>query len=85
MEEAERVAEQVAVIDHGKIVAQGSPEALKEAPGRKTLEDAFIAAYRAYHPRRGSLFGGPHEDDETSLEGPVRAIYILWLRQLKRL
>ena len=30
MEEADRVADEVAVIDHGKIVAQGSPAALKE-------------------------------------------------------
>jgi len=30
MEEADRVAEEIAVIDHGKIVARGAPDALKE-------------------------------------------------------
>jgi len=31
------------VIDHGKIVAQDSPAALKEKTKSATLEDAFIA------------------------------------------
>lgn len=43
MEEADRVAYDVAVIDHGKIVAQGSPGELKEQTKSATLEDAFIA------------------------------------------
>jgi ABC-2 type transport system ATP-binding protein len=43
MEEADRVADEVAVIDHGKIVAQGAPSELKEKTSRATLEDAFIA------------------------------------------
>jgi ABC-2 type transport system ATP-binding protein len=43
MDEADRVANDVAVIDHGKIVAQGSPGALKEQAQCTNLEDAFIA------------------------------------------
>ena len=43
MEEAERVADEIAVIDHGKIIAQGSTEALKGETGIRTLEEAFIA------------------------------------------
>jgi len=43
MEEAERVADEIAVIDHGKIIAQGSAEALKSETGSRTLEEAFIA------------------------------------------
>ena len=43
MEEAERVADEIAVIDHGKIIAQGSAEALKGETGSRTLEEAFIA------------------------------------------
>jgi ABC-2 type transport system ATP-binding protein len=42
MEEAERVADQVTIIDHGKIVAQGTPQALKRKTRAKTLEQAFI-------------------------------------------
>ncbi len=43
MDEAERVADRVAIIDHGKIVAEGNPEELKEKTGTKTPEDAFLS------------------------------------------
>lgn len=43
MDEADRVAHRIAVIDHGKIVAQGSPQALKEQTETETLEEAFLA------------------------------------------
>ena len=43
MEEAERVADQIAVIDHGRIVVQGTAAALRQETGGRTLEDAFIA------------------------------------------
>jgi ABC-2 type transport system ATP-binding protein len=43
MEEAERIADHVAVIDHGCIVAEGTPEEIREETGGRTLEDAFIA------------------------------------------
>ena len=43
MEEAERVASRIAIIDHGRIVAQGSPQELKRQTGAETLEQAFLA------------------------------------------
>jgi ABC-2 type transport system ATP-binding protein len=43
MEEAERVAQRIAIIDHGHIVAMGTSESLKEQTGTPTLEDAFLA------------------------------------------
>lgn len=43
MDEAERVANEIAVIDHGKIIASGSPEALKKQTKKNNLEDAFLA------------------------------------------
>lgn len=43
MEEAERVADEIAIIDQGKIVAQGTASALKELTQKTSLEDAFIA------------------------------------------
>ena len=46
MEEAERVADRIAVIDHGRIVAEGTAAALRQATGGRTLEDAFIALTR---------------------------------------
>jgi ABC-2 type transport system ATP-binding protein len=42
MEEAERVAQRVAIIDHGRIVAQGTPQELKQQTGTETLEQAFL-------------------------------------------
>ena len=42
MDEADRVAHRVGVIDHGKLVAQGTPQAIKEQTGAATLEDAFL-------------------------------------------
>jgi ABC-2 type transport system ATP-binding protein len=43
MDEADRVAQRIAVIDHGKIVAMGSPAELKAQTEKETLEDAFLA------------------------------------------
>jgi ABC-2 type transport system ATP-binding protein len=43
MDEADRVAQRIAVIDHGKIVAIGSPSELKAQTAKESLEDAFLA------------------------------------------
>ncbi len=43
MEEAERVAQRIAIIDQGKIVSQGTPEELKQKTKTNFLEDAFLA------------------------------------------
>jgi ABC-2 type transport system ATP-binding protein len=42
LEEADRVASRIAVIDQGKIVATGSPQQLKEFTGKPSLEEAFL-------------------------------------------
>lgn len=42
MEEADRVADRIAVIDNGKIIAQGTPTEIKEKAGKNNLEEAFI-------------------------------------------
>jgi ABC-2 type transport system ATP-binding protein len=43
MDEAERVAQRIAIIDHGRIVAVDSGAALKQQTSTQTLEDAFLA------------------------------------------
>lgn len=43
MEEAEKVANTVAVIDHGEIIDRGTPRELTDRTGSKSLEEAFLA------------------------------------------
>jgi ABC-type multidrug transport system ATPase subunit len=43
MEEAARVSKIIAIIDGGKIVAQGTAEELKATTKTASLEDAFIS------------------------------------------
>lgn len=42
MEEADKVAEKIAIIDHGKIIAEGTSKQLKAKTKKSNLEDAFI-------------------------------------------
>jgi ABC-2 type transport system ATP-binding protein len=42
MDEAEKTAQRVAIIDHGRIVAQGSAQELKAETGAESLEGAFL-------------------------------------------
>lgn len=55
MEEAEKIADRIAVIDHGKIVAEGTSEKLKEQTKTKSLEEAFL-----------KLIGHEIRDEEAS-------------------
>lgn len=43
MEEADRYAKRIAVIDRGKIIAEGTSGQLKQQTGKQSLEDAFLA------------------------------------------
>ena len=69
MEEADRVADIVAIIDHGKIIAQGAPIELKQKTGSKTLEDAFLA-----------LTGKTIRKDDSSAKDNARAFAKMWKR-----
>jgi len=43
MEEADKVSDRIAIIDHGKIVAQGTSDELKKQTQKDSLEEAFLA------------------------------------------
>ncbi len=43
IDEAERSAGKVAIIDHGQIIIRGTPSKIKEQAKAKSLEDAFIS------------------------------------------
>jgi len=69
MDEAERVADRLAVIDHGKIVAQGSPDELKQQTQTDSLEGAFLA-----------LTGSTIRDEKGSSADQMRQIAKMWRR-----
>ncbi len=43
MEEAEKMAQRIAVIDHGKVIAQGTAKQLETQTKTSTLEEAFLS------------------------------------------
>jgi ABC-2 type transport system ATP-binding protein len=43
LEEADRLADRVAVIDHGTVTVEGTPAALKADTGKGTLDEVFLA------------------------------------------
>jgi ABC-2 type transport system ATP-binding protein len=43
MDEAERVAHRIAIIDHGELIAQGTAVELKTQTDTESLEDAFLS------------------------------------------
>lgn len=67
MEEAERVAGRIAIIDHGSIVALGTARDLMEKTGTKTLEDAFLG-----------LTGKKIRDDEVGKNDNIRMARRVW-------
>src|SRR3954447_21859013 len=69
MDEAERVAGRIAVIDHGRIVAQGSPQELKQQTGTDSLEGAFLA-----------LTGSTIRDEAADASDQLRQIAKMWRR-----
>lgn len=42
MEEAAKIAQRIAIIDHGKIISSGTTEDLKKETGTASLEEAFL-------------------------------------------
>lgn len=69
MDEAERVAHRIAIIDHGLIVAQGTPQELKQQTGTDSLEGAFL-----------KLTGTSIRDESANSADQMRQVARMWRR-----
>ncbi len=69
MDEADRVAHRIAIIDHGAIVAQGTSAELKEQTHTDSLEGAFLA-----------LTGSSLRDESSSSADQLRQMAKMWRR-----
>ena len=70
MDEADRVAHRIGIIDHGKLVAQGTPKAIKEQTGKESLEEAFLA-----------LTGTIIRDESADATDQMRQFAKMWSRE----
>ncbi|GAA1462016.1 ATP-binding cassette domain-containing protein [Nocardiopsis exhalans] len=89
LEEADQLADTVAVIDHGRVIAEGTPDSLKSQVGGDRLDvlvhdpadlpavagllGSALAAPAQIHPAEHRV-SVPAEDRMTSLTGAVRAL-----------
>jgi len=69
MDEADRVAQRIAIIDNGRIVAIGSSRELKEQTETESLEDAFL-----------KLTGTTIRDETASSADAMRQVARMWRR-----
>jgi ABC-2 type transport system ATP-binding protein len=69
MDEAERIAHRIAIIDHGNIVAQGTSQELKRQTGTESLEQAFLA-----------LTGNTIRDERADSADQLRQVAKMWRR-----
>ena len=73
MEEAARIAQRIAIIDHGQIVAMGSNEELMKQTGTGSLEEAFL-----------KLTGNVIRDEDSSATDRLRNRARMWGRGGRR-
>jgi ABC-2 type transport system ATP-binding protein len=69
MDEADRVAHRIAIIDHGHVVAQGSSQDLKTQTNTDSLEHAFLA-----------LTGTTIRDERADAADQMRQVAKMWRR-----
>jgi ABC-2 type transport system ATP-binding protein len=67
MDEADRVANRIGIVDHGRLVAIGSSRELKEQTGTESLESAFLA-----------LTGTTIRDESATAADSMRQIARMW-------
>ena len=70
MDEADRVAHRIGIIDHGKLVTQGTPAQIKEQTGTTSLEDAFL-----------KLTGSTIRDESANSTDQMRQFAKMWQQQ----
>jgi ABC-2 type transport system ATP-binding protein len=70
MDEADRAAHRIAIIDHGKMVALGSSAELKERTGKPSLEESFLA-----------LTGSTIRDEAAPATDQLKQMAKLWSRR----
>ena len=87
MEEADRVAHRIAIIDHGRIVAQGTSAESSFRPVSESLEQAFLALTGSSDPGRGrgcrrrpcatwrKCSGGDDDYNLYSVAPAIKALY----------
>jgi ABC-2 type transport system ATP-binding protein len=73
MDEADRVAHRIGVIDHGMLVAQGTPAEIKAQTNSESLEDAFLA-----------LTGSSIRDESAGAADQMRQFAQMWQRGGRR-
>jgi ABC-2 type transport system ATP-binding protein len=69
MDEAERAAHRIAIIDHGRIVSVGTPQEIKEATGAESVEEAFL-----------KLTGSSTRDERADASDQMRQMVRMWKR-----
>ncbi len=67
MDEADRVAHRIGVIDHGKLVAQGTPKEIKAQTNAESLEEAFL-----------TLTGATIRDESADSADAMRVMAKMW-------
>ena len=69
MDEADRVAQRIGVIDHGRMVATGASQELKQQTGKGSLEEAFLA-----------LTGTAIREESAGAAEQMRQVARMWRR-----